>query len=182
MSSEFDLTTPYILTIGGTEPRKNTQILLDLFLKHDFYGCKLIVVGGEWNGKKFAREYQECQRIHLPGKVSEDQLLTLYKHAAVFVFPSLYEGFGLPPLEAMASGVPVIAAKASCLPEILGDAAVWFDPGKPEELLSAIHQILQNDTFRQEQVQKGYKKAKSYSWEKTVAETLGIYQSVLNGD
>lgn len=169
----------YILTIGGTEPRKNTKIVMDLFLQHPFEGYQLVVIGSEWNGRQFTPTEKSSPWILRPGKVTEKQLLALYQHASLFIFPSVYEGFGLPPLEAMACGVPVAAAKASCLPEILGDAAEWFEPHSQDSLISAVHQILHNHDHRNNLIQKGYRKAKTYTWEKTVRETLNVYHILL---
>lgn len=170
----------YILTIGGTEPRKNTKIVMNLFLKHPFDGYQLVVIGDEWNGKKFTQEEKSSHWILHTGEVTEKQLLALYRHASLFIFPSIYEGFGLPPLEAMACGIPVIAAQASCLPEILGDAAEWFDPQSQDSLASAIRRLLSSQKLRTELIQKGRQKAKTYTWERTIRETASIYRTLLD--
>lgn len=170
----------YILTIGGTEPRKNTKIVMNLFLKRPFEGYELVVIGDEWNGKHFSPEEKSSPWIHRPGKVTERQLLALYQHSELFVFPSLYEGFGLPPLEAMACGIPVVAARASCLPEILGDAAAWFEPGKEASLAEAIRLVLKSNDIRNQFIRKGFKKVQDFSWRKTVEETAKIYHELLD--
>lgn len=170
----------FILTIGGTEPRKNTKVVMDLFLSHPFEGYQLAIIGSEWNGKKFTLEEKSSPWIHCLGKVTEKQLLALYQHASIFIFPSIYEGFGLPPLEAMSCGVPVVAAAATCLPEILGDAAAWFDPQSSESLASAIRRILYSSDIKNELIQKGYQKTKDYTQKKNMQETVKIYHALLD--
>ena len=179
--AELGLHRKFLLTIGGTETRKNTGIVMDLFCSGELPDYDLVVIGDEWKGHRFSPEQLNNPRIHLLGRVSEKNLVALYHQAAAFVFPSIYEGFGLPPLEAMASGTPVIAAKSSCLPEILGDAVEWFNPASSNDLLRAVQKVTGNSEYRQELVRRGFERAKSYTWENTIRETLEVYQSVLNG-
>lgn len=175
----LDLNQKYLLTIGGTEPRKNTRIVMDLITSGELPGYDLVVIGDEWKGRRFTDEQRSNPRIHLLGRVTEKMLVSLYRHAQAFVFPSIYEGFGLPPLEAMSAGTPVIAAKASCLPEILGEAVEWFNPARPDDLLRAIRAVLKDRSRQEELVRRGIERAKSYTWDNTIRETLEVYRSLL---
>ena len=120
-------------------------------------------------------------RIVTPGFVPDELLPTLYAHAELFVFPSLYEGFGFPPLEAMAMGTPVVSSNASCLPEILGDAAEYFEAGNVDQLATTIAELLVNKKRRAELTKQGRTQAALYDWQTVAKQTLAVYQSVLNG-
>ena len=115
--------------------------------------------------------------IVFPGHVAEDHLPALYREAKLYVFPSLYEGFGLPPLEAMARNTPVVSSNASCLPEILGPAAYFFDPRGISETTDAIEKVLEDLDLRKYLVAAGREQIKKYSWQKMARETLEIYKS-----
>lgn len=175
----LDPNRKYLLTIGGTEPRKNTRVVMDLITSGELPDYDLVVIGDEWKGRQFTDEQRRNPRIHLLGRVTEKMLVSLYRNAEVFIFPSIYEGFGLPPLEAMAAGTPVIAAKASCLPEILGEAVEWFNPSRPADLLRAIRSVLENPARQEELVRRGIERAKFYTWDNTIQETLEVYRSLL---
>jgi glycosyltransferase involved in cell wall biosynthesis len=108
----------------------------------------------------------------------DDQLVGLYQNAAAYVFPSLYEGFGLPSLEAQMHGCPVVAARASCLPEILADTAAWFEPGNAEDMARVVQSVIQDSSVRQNLVQKGNENWKKFSWDRTAEQTLAQYTSV----
>ena len=110
----------------------------------------------------------------------EDPLAVMYRLASVFVFPSLYEGFGLPPLEAMVSGTPVVTSNVSSLPEVAGDAAVLVDPYDPEAIADGIYRVLTNDQLRLELRQKGLARARQFSWEASVRRVREIYGEVAN--
>ena len=110
--------------------------------------------------------------------VPEEELIKLYNGAEILVFPSLYEGFGLPPLEAMACGVPVITSNAASLPEIVGDAGIQVDPRSPEELCQTIIEVLTNHELREDMQRKGIERASSFSWEETARKTLRVYQEM----
>lgn len=112
--------------------------------------------------------------------MDDSRLATCFKEAAVFIYPSLYEGFGLPVLEAMGQGCPVVTSNRSSLPEIAGDAALLVDPQDPELLADAIEQVLTNPTRREEMIRKGREQAGRFSWEKNARETLEIYRELLN--
>jgi glycosyltransferase involved in cell wall biosynthesis len=113
--------------------------------------------------------------------VSTDTLAALYRLARAFVFPSLYEGFGLPPLEAMASGTPVITSNTSSLPEVVGDAALLIDPLNADEIADAMARVLTDETLRAELVTRGFERVKQFSWDRSVRRTHEIYMDVARG-
>ncbi len=118
-------------------------------------------------------------RFH--GYVADSTLAILYRLASVFVFPSLYEGFGLPPLEAMASGTPVVTSNVSSLPEVAGDAAVLVDPYSPQAIADGILKVLHSAHLREELRQRGFARVKQFSWDRSVRMVHQVYQDVLNG-
>lgn len=151
-----ELHKPYILYVGNDYPHKNLKRLRLAFekLKADGLNYELILI------TKF---------------VSEEELDNLYKNASLFVFPSLYEGFGLPPLEAMARGLPVASSNATCLPEILGDAAIYFNPLDINDITNQLKKVLAHESLRKKLIEKGFKQIKKYSWQKMAKETLKLY-------
>jgi glycosyltransferase involved in cell wall biosynthesis len=110
--------------------------------------------------------------------VPDEDLPVLYNLSDIFIFPSLYEGFGLPLLEAMACGVPVISSRASCLPEIGGDGAVYFSPGNAQELADKVLEIINNISLRNSMIEKGLKRSERFSWETMAEKTLSIYEDL----
>jgi len=181
---------PYILFVGSEHPRKNLATLLRAFhkLKHDgkFRDLKLVKVG-KAGGREFdfrAETLNLVQSLELAGEVvftdyvSEDMLASYYSHSECLVLPSLYEGFGWPPLEAMACGCPVIVSNVASLPEIAGDAALKIEPNDDNNLASAISMILTDDRLKQQLVSKGIERASGFTWEKAAKETLKVYQEV----
>lgn len=172
---------PYILTIGGSEYRKNVFRLLRAFLSVPVsvrHGVKLVVVGGSWRGCDIQKEYPSAKypEIVYPGFVSEEKLIHLYNEAILFALPSLYEGFGLPILEAMNCGTPVLCANTSSIPEVAGEAAVLVDPYSEDEMAEAICRVLSNISLREELCEKGLEQCKKFTWEKTAAQTYQIYR------
>lgn len=173
LQKKYNLTKPVILYVGQFRKHKNLDRLIQSFeiLNKDL-PATLVLIGGRLS------ENVQNKNIIIPGFVSDEELLAWYKEASVFVFPSLYEGFGLPGLEAMQVGTPVAASNVSSLPEIYKDAAIYFDPLKPEEIADKMKEIIQNEKLRQELIKKGKVIAKEYSWQKTAKETLKIYKEV----
>lgn len=114
--------------------------------------------------------------VMLPGYISDEKLVCLYKNAKLYVFPSLIEGFGLPPLEAQSYGVPVVSSSATCLPEILGDSAVYFDPQNTEDMAEKILSVLNNENLRQDLISRGYENIKRFSWRDCAQKTLSLYE------
>ena len=117
--------------------------------------------------------------IRFPGYVPDHDLVAFYQKAAAYVFPSLSEGFGLPPLEAMLYGTPVVSSNATCLPEILQNAAIYVDPNDPEDMADGIHRLLSDDHLRQQFIEHGRVRVKNFSWKKMAEETIVVYQSLL---
>jgi glycosyltransferase involved in cell wall biosynthesis len=175
----------YILYVGNIEPRKNLVRLLQAYsmMKDRGTSCyPLILCGGRgWKNK----EVFDCvQRLSLEkevkfiGYVPDEDLPFLMNGASLFVYPSLYEGFGLPPLEAMACGTPVVTSSSSSIPEVVGDAALMVDPHDVEGLSAAIERVLADKDLRADLRKKGLDRAKLFSWEKVASETLQVYSEV----
>src|ERR1700733_1860169 len=135
--TKFGLSAPYILSVGSLEPRKNLQMLLKAWKSGSFDGATLAVVGASGHLFPKLKFDSPPAGVRLLGSIEDEELPLLYSGAAGFVYPSLYEGFGLPPLEAMACGCPVACSVAASLPEVCGDAARYFDPDDPEQIAAA---------------------------------------------
>lgn len=180
--------TPYLLYVSQWRPHKRIEDLVAAFerLGRQFPDLQLVLTGKP--NALFPKIIQRVEhsplrhRIMTPGFVPDELLPTLYKHAELFVFPSLYEGFGLPPLEAMAMGTPVVAANASCLPEVLGDAAAFFEAGSESDLAQTIADLLTSRTRRAELSRRGRTQAARYDWTTVAQETLRVYQELLTRD
>lgn len=178
---------PYLLYIGNAYPYKNLQLLVDAYrvAKQKTPDLKLVLVGpkdlfydrleAEVQNQNQGQKQEES--IVFMGRASDDQLASLYQHASLYVFPSLSEGFGLPGLEAMSYGLPVLAANASCLPEVYGGAAVYFDPVDAKDLASKITDLLAHPKKLEEMRTAGLEKVKEYSWRKMAEETLAVYNA-----
>ncbi len=187
--SSYDITEPYILYVGNIKPHKNLKGALlgfkDLIsgTGNRFVDYKFIIVGQRegfiTEDKKLDVLLQDRfykDKVHFTGWIDNKDLPALYQHAAAFIFPSLYEGFGFPPLEAMAAGCPVASSNAACLPEIYGNAAAFFNPLSSSETGKALLDILSNNSFRSELIEKGLEKAKKYTWEKTMEQKLSYLE------
>ncbi len=179
---KYGITKPFALYVGVAYPHKNLPGLLDAWeLMEKTYGDshELVFVGKDnffYNKiKEQARLSPSAKNILFTGFVSDEELHELYKHARAYVFPSFYEGFGLPPLEAMAHGVPVVSSNRTCLPEILGEAALYVDPENTAQFATAIQTVLSDEEIRYELKAKGREEIKRYSWKKMTEETLLVY-------
>jgi glycosyltransferase involved in cell wall biosynthesis len=182
-ASEFaaPLQRPYLLYVGARYAYKNFNGLLEAFEAGGFRSeFDLVVIGG---GPFSDIERNEVSRLGLNdcvlhyGSLSEPELAETYCRARLFIYPSLYEGFGFPPLEAMSLGCPVLAARTSSIPEICGDAAYYFDPACPGDLERGIRDTL-NDFDPQLYISKGYKRASHYNWQTCASRTLDIYETL----
>jgi glycosyltransferase involved in cell wall biosynthesis len=182
----YGLISPFILYIGSLEPRKNLVSLLKAFHKvAGKIGEYKLVIGG-----KKAWKYQEIfdtiamlglqDRVVFTGYIPQQDLPKMYNAADLLVFPSIYEGFGLPPLEAMACGIPVITSNTSSLPEVVGDAAVMINPLDVDALADAMYQVLTDQELKEKMIRKGIERAELFTWEKTAQETLKVYREVYN--
>jgi len=179
--AKMGLPEEFLLFVGTLEPRKNLPLLIKAAA-----ACKskipIVLVG--WDGwgkdawKNIAKGKGLENRIFTTGYVDEEALASLYSAAKAFVFPSFYEGFGLPVLEAMACGCPVICSNTSSLPEVAGEAAVFIDPFEPKNLAMAIDKIVENPRLREDLVQKGFEQVSHFSWKKTAEQTLQVFRSV----
>jgi len=182
---QYGLPERYILSVGTIEPRKNLTSLLEAYraLRDGGSEFKLVIVGKKgWLYEGFFRKLYELgleQEVIFPGFVPDEDLPAVYSAAGLFVFPSLYEGFGLPVLEAMACGAPVISSTTSSLPEVTGEAALLVDPKSVEALTRAIRDVLDNKELRDELRAKGPRQAAKFTWDTAAHETLAIYASVL---
>lgn len=175
---------PYILIVGSRAGIKNFPVLLESLAKSDILQhCALIAFGG---GPFTPSEQQKMQSLGIQQssvkqiKGDDALLASLYKGARFFIYPSIYEGFGLPPLEAMASGCPVASSNTSSMPEVLGDAAAYFNPNVPSEIAAVMTDLFHNSAIREELVRAGLARAAHYSWERTAKMTLEVYEQVLS--
>ena len=177
---------PYILSVGTLQPRKNYEMLIRAFEPvADSYDHQLIIAGGHgWMYEQIQKEIDQQglgQRIRLIGFVDDQDLPALYSQASLFVFPSLYEGFGIPVLEAMACGVPAISSDSSSLPEVAGDAGLLISPVNQELWSESIIQLLNDSARRTKMVAAGYLQARKFSWRKAAEQVLDIYHMLLSG-
>ena len=184
----FLLTSPFILYAGNIKPHKNVDRLIEafsIFRRRFGDGVKLLIIGDEIskypNLRRLVHRFQLHQFVRFLGFVPDATLAALYRLAAVFVFPSLYEGFGLPPLEAMASGTPVITSNVSSLPEVVGDAALLLDPMNAGAIADAMARVLGDADLRAELVRRGYERVKVFSWARSVRRIHEVYAEVLAG-
>lgn len=180
---KYGINAPYILFVGTMDPRKNLIRLIQAFqnMKIEKKDLKLVIVGHK--GELYTEELNKLIAsgdVIITGYVEKKDMVYLYNGASVFVFPSLYEGFGLPILEAMACGTPVITSKVYSMPEVSGDAALLVDPENIEEIAAAIGRSINDQELREVLIEKGLARAKQFTWAKTAAETLAIYQEVIN--
>lgn len=182
MFSSRGILKPYALYVGNAYPHKNLDSLLDAFVAFPDPDAKLILVGREdyfYAQIKRRAHLMKAHSIVFAEAISDRQLDTLYRYARVYVFPSLYEGFGLPPIEAMAKGTPVVAARTSSLPEILGDAAYFYDPSRKGDLEEAILHVWQDESLRETLRKRGYARSALFSWDRMGVETLQVYREIL---
>jgi len=188
---KFGLKSPLVLGVGTQEPRKNHLGLIKAFHKAVSTGNKstrpamLALAGGSgWlyeETEQIVAELKLEKKVRFLGRVSDLELMMLYSLADVFVFPSFYEGFGVPPLEEMACGTPVITSNTSSLPEVVGDAAIMVNPHKINEIASAINRVLENKQLQEDLRQKGYTRAAHFTWVRSAQKMLSIYTQLYEG-
>ncbi len=174
----------YILFVGSIEPRKNllgllkAYLLLPEYVKKEF---QLLLIGYKGWGNQEMVELMERLKgsVHYLGYLNNEELAALYRGASCLVFPSFYEGFGLPPLEAMACGCPVVVSNVASLPEVCGEAGYYVDPYCVESIAEGIYKVLTEDTLRKDLIQKGLERATLFSWEKSAREHLKAFEEVL---
>jgi len=176
-----ELSPPYLLSMGNTKPHKDLPTLLEAFdrLAASHPELHLVLVGEQSPGLLDRLPPETRQRVRFTGRVSDAQLRRLYSDAVAFAFPSRYEGFGLPPLEAMALGTPVVVARAASLPEVVGEAALFFEPGDSEGLAAQLGRLLVDSESRARLVAAGRCRAAELTWDRAARATIGVYGEVL---
>jgi glycosyltransferase involved in cell wall biosynthesis len=184
----YRLTDPFVLYAGNIKPHKNLERLIESFhlLRQnspELKDVQLLIIGDEISKYATLRRAVHRHKLHKHvrffGFVPDRTLAALYRLAHAFVFPSLYEGFGLPPLEAMASGTPVITSNVSSLPEVVGDAAVMIDPYEPAAIAGAMYRVLTDGALRMDLRERGFARAREFSWERSIARVRQIYEEVM---
>jgi glycosyltransferase involved in cell wall biosynthesis len=175
---------PFIMYLGRPTPHKNLERLIQAFmqLKGQHPDLQLVLAGkldANYRAIQQKVEREQIANIIFTGFVTEGQLRWLYEHCRAYIFPSLSEGFGLPGLEAMVHGAPVVSSNASCLPEVYGDAAHYFDPLDSQVMADAINEVLTDKQLRQQLITRGRAQAAKYSWERMAKQTLDIYRSII---
>lgn len=176
----------FILYVGSAFPHKNLDTLVKAFeiIHSSDSEIKLLLVGKkEHHYEHLETAVQQSparENIVFTGFVTDAELKWLYQNAAVYVFPSLSEGFGLPALEAMAHGCPVASSNATCLPEVSGDAAIYFDPNNLDDIAQTVTKVMTDDALRQDLIAKGNEQVKKFSWRRMARQTLSVYDEILN--
>jgi glycosyltransferase involved in cell wall biosynthesis len=182
----YQLPEHFVLSLSTLEPRKNLELLLEAYaslVHRGMIGHKLVIAGGK--GWYYATIFASVERLGLsdrvifPGFVPEGDKPLWYSAADLFVYPSLYEGFGLPPLEAMACGTPVVVAATSSLPEVVGDAGLYIDPHDPSDLACTMAALLHDSGRRHKLREAGLEQASRFSWRKTAVQTARLYHRIL---
>ncbi len=185
---KYGLPEKFWLYVGTLQPRKNIPALVEALNayaeKYPDENRKLVIVGNR-KAHNFDKKIDEAiekrglqKNVIFPGWVEDEDLPTFYKLADCFVFASLYEGFGIPIIEAMSAGIPVVSSDKSCMSEVGGGAAIFADPANHGEFAEKIHEVIADENLRNNLVQKGIELAKSYTWQSTAQKTLEIYKSV----
>jgi glycosyltransferase involved in cell wall biosynthesis len=174
---------PFIICLGAEDPRKNTLCLVRAYLrllaKHSIAETLVICGYANWEKSEAFRVVKDAgaeDRVKFLDFISTEQLAILYSQASVFVYPSVYEGFGIPLLEAFSLGCPVIASNATSIPEVGGDAAIYFNPLNEHEISDVLFRVLSNSSLRETMKVKGINRAKKFSWSETARKTLKVYQ------
>lgn len=190
IAKRYQVTYPFLLYAGRISPHKNVVRMIEAFsalkteLEKDqaYPDLKLIIIGDDLSGNPDLRRTvirSGVQNdVRFLGFIPIEVLRIFYDEAKVFVFPSLYEGFGLPPLEAMAHGTPVVTSNVSSLPEVVGNAAVLVNPENVFEIMRALHRVLMDKTLRDRMKERGYRQAQRFSWEISVRRVLDVYRDV----
>lgn len=183
--SKYDVTQPYLLYVGALAPRKNLPRLLAAYAQLRSWSTRwtLVIVGAQkWRSSPIFETVQRLELepyMHFTGYVDDDDLPALYAGADLFAFPSLYEGFGLPVLEAMACGTPVVTSNTSSLPDVAGDAAILVDPYDVDAIADAMRRVLSDPALAQDLRERGLVRSAQFSWERTARETVAVYEKAL---
>jgi len=188
VKKKYQIPGDYILHIGTLEPRKNLAVLIDVFSRliseKGTDGLYLVISGKKgWYYEGLFEKVKKLdleKRVIFTGYIEDEDKPALYKGATVFAFPSLYEGFGLPPLEAMASGVPVVSSNTSSMPEVVGEAGILLAPTDKKRWVEALLNVYQNADLRKKMIARNREQIKKFSWEKTARETVRVYEEAVS--
>ena len=184
LKKKFNISRNYVLFVGTLQPRKNVARLIDAFAKLRNEDLDLVLVGKKgWLYEEILeapKKFNVADKVKFLDFVSDEDLPGLYQNALVYVLPSLYEGFGLPVLEAMKYGCPVITSNISSLPEAGGDAAVYVDPTDSNDIAKKIEEVISNESLRESMIEKGYMQIKKFDWKKTAGQTLEVLEEIAN--
>jgi glycosyltransferase involved in cell wall biosynthesis len=181
----FGIDRPYVLCVGALQPRKNVPLAIEAYslLMGRGTECELVIAGGDKGGRIAVLDAilrtRLTGRVHLVGHVDDNEMPALYSAARALIFPSLYEGFGLPALEAMASGTPVVASNTTGLAEVVGDAGLTVDPRSADDLADAMGRVLGDDALHDRLVVAGHARAAEFTWVRTAAATARVYREAL---
>ncbi len=189
LRERYQLHDRFVLYAGNVKPHKNLERLIEAFhlvRRRGLDDLKLVMIGDEISKyaalKRAVHQHQLHKYVRFFGYLPEDTLAIMYRLAGVFVFPSLYEGFGLPPLEAMASGTPVVTSNLSSLPEVAGNAAILVDPYDPESIADGMYRVLTDPVLQADLRRKGLARARQFSWQDSARRVREIYEAVGNGE
>ncbi|HEV2770900.1 MAG TPA: glycosyltransferase family 1 protein [Solirubrobacteraceae bacterium] len=179
LRARFGIDGPYVACVGTLEPRKNLAGAMRAFARLDDDRVGLVVVGGRgWDGGEVTAQARRARgRVVLTGHVSDEELVGLLSGARCFLYPSLFEGFGLPPLEAMACGTPVVTSDRASLPEVVGDAALVVEPEDEEALSAALHRVLHEPGLGERLTEAGLRRARAYTWARCAEQTVSVYRA-----
>lgn len=184
---KYGIIKPYILYVGNAYPHKNLERLVlvfkDVILKKN--NLSLVLVGKMdyfYKRLKSLAEENKVSSIIFAGNVSDSDLEIVYKSSLAYIFPSLYEGFGIPPLEAMSYGIPVASSNHPCMKEVLGESAYYFDGKKETEIKEAVIKTTEDEELRRDLIKRGLERVKKYNWKKMAEQTLAIYESATNAE
>jgi glycosyltransferase involved in cell wall biosynthesis len=178
------LERPFLLSVTNIKPHKNLKRLLQAFgqLHRDYPDLELVIAGGSLQRhpdlEMVCAECAVGERVRSLGFLPKDELRALYKMAQIFVFPSLYEGFGLPPLEAMACGTAVVASRSSAIPEVVGHSGLLVNPFRVDAIAEAVRSLLENDSFRRALGAQGRRRAREFDWDEAARRVLSVYHEV----
>ena len=178
---EHHITRPYVLWVGTREPRKNVSALLRAFALLTSHDLDLVLVGpqgwGDHSGEQRLLQELPPDRVHVVGALSDQDLAEAYTEASAFCFPSLWEGFGLPVLEAMSAGIPVVTSEGTSMAEVVGDSGLLVDPQNPEQIAQALVAAVGSE--HDKMAEAGKKRAAQFTWEKSGAAHVAVYQELL---
>lgn len=186
ISKNYNIEDDFILYVGGFSPRKNIVGLIEAFskisTKPNNKNKKLVILGQQGKSyslyKKTAEDLHLCDKVIFPGFIPLEHMPIFYNACKLFVYPSLYEGFGLPPIEAMACGVPIIASNLTSIPEVVGDSGILINPYNINELSLAMENVLEDNVLRNNLIEKSLLRSSNFSWIKTANNTLNAYKNI----